>query len=210
MKVRATTFPRSSLRESRLAVLGRQAQLRRRPPPRQALTLSGGRAECGRNPDDHCQHHEHLNAPPMSPVHIASLPSRVLLGCPSLSSPSSPRRPEALHLQSPTGRVEHWRAHVRERVSLCALAMARWVHRMIVLLLTFLGTSRQRLAPAGGVMWSVDARATPVSHTRLDRSATPARRLLSPAIGPRLAQACSSKRPWHATAGRPPAPELVG
>ena len=59
----------------------------------------------------------------------------------------------------------------------------------LMLLQTFLGTYRQRLEPAGGLMWSVDARATQVSHTRLDRSATPARRLLSPYIGPRLAQA---------------------
>src|SRR6266542_1995255 len=62
--------------------------------------------------------------------------------------------------------------------------MARWVHSMIVMLLqTFLGTYRQRLEPAGGLMWSVDTRATDVSHTRLDRSATPARRLLSPYMG---------------------------
>src|SRR5262249_61113183 len=41
-----------------LAVLGRQAQLRRRPNPRQAVALSGGRAECGHKAAKRCQHNE--------------------------------------------------------------------------------------------------------------------------------------------------------
>ena len=37
-------------------------------------------------------------------------------------------RPEESHHQSPTGRVENWRARFRRRVSSRALSIARWVH----------------------------------------------------------------------------------
>src|SRR5213076_2210803 len=81
-------LPAQLLEGESLAILGRQAHLWRRPNLRQAVTFSGGVAEGGRKPAHHCQHNEYLNAPPVLHLHAASLPSRVLRVCPSLSSPS--------------------------------------------------------------------------------------------------------------------------
>src|SRR5207249_10605200 len=70
----------TQLREGEsLAVLGHQAQLRRWPNPRQAVTLSGSVTQNGQQPATRRQDNEHAYTPCGPYVHVHSLLSWSLL-----------------------------------------------------------------------------------------------------------------------------------